>query len=163
MSIRYLRGQYWFLYACQVEKSLSSTTGYLILKSLTASSTFFKILSKENSGVCRPIMTSPSSSYFLCHSFRYGIVRWQLIQLYVQISNNTTFLPLNSLMVIGKLLVFIKPSGVLMSGASVNFFFFSSRLIKLFSFMLGFSATSVFSLASFSSFLSNNFCSIFVT
>src|SRR3989338_5456790 len=171
ISIRYFLGQYLFLYAFHVEKSLSSTTGYFISKSFTAFSTFFRTFSKENSGVWRPIITSPSSSYSLYHSFRYGIVRWQLIQLYVQISNNTTFLPLNSLIVMGKLFVFIKPSGVLMSGARANFLFFSLMLKNEPSFILALSSTSVFSsvlevlfiLTSFLSFFSNNFCSILVT
>src|SRR3989338_6749464 len=116
-------------------------------------------------------MTSPSSSYSLYHWFRYGIVRWQFIQLYVQMSNNTTFLPLNSLIVMGKLFVFMKPLGVLMSGARINFLLFSLIFKKDSLFTIVLSGTSVFSsvleltfiLTSFLSFFSNNFCSILVT
>src|SRR3989344_691513 len=106
-------------------------------------------------------MTSPSSSYSLYHLFRYGMVRWQFIQLYVQISNKTTFLPLNLLIVIGKLFVFMKPSGVLISGPKINFLLFSPMLKKDSLLVLVLSTTSVFT--SFLSFFSNNFCSILVT
>src|SRR3989344_8773617 len=75
------------------------------------------------------MITNPLSLYFSYHAFKYGVVRWQLIQLYVQKSISTTFLPINSLRVSGLLSVLIKPSGVVISFASSYCLDFSSLFI----------------------------------
>jgi hypothetical protein len=41
-------------------------------------------------GVCTPTIVSPAAAYFSCHALRYGSVRSQLTQVYVQKSTSTT-------------------------------------------------------------------------
>src|SRR3954451_7833997 len=50
-----------------------------------------RFFSKENSGVCTPIVTRPASRYFSDHARTYGSVRNQLMHVYVQKSTATTF------------------------------------------------------------------------
>src|SRR6185369_4441 len=57
----------------------------------TASCTFGRSFSNENSGVCTPITTSPASLYFSAHALMYGSGRSELMQVYVQKSTSTTF------------------------------------------------------------------------
>src|SRR3989338_6102298 len=97
-----------------------------MLNFFTAVATLLYSFSNSNSGVCTPIITKPLSLYFSYHALRYGVVRWQLIQLYVQKSTRITFLPIRLLMVIGFPSVFIKPSGVVISFANSYCFDFAS-------------------------------------
>ena len=55
-----------------------------------ARATFAGFFSNSNSGVCTPTITRPSSRYASNHARRYGSVRTQLTQLYVQKSTTTT-------------------------------------------------------------------------
>ena len=52
--------------------------------------TFSGSCSKENSGVCTPITTSPWPSYFLAQARTYGSDRSQLMHVYVQKLTTTT-------------------------------------------------------------------------
>jgi hypothetical protein len=83
----------------------------------TAAFTFSIFFSNSNSGAWIPTMTKPLSAYFSFQSTRYGIVRMQLIQLYVQKSTSTTF-PLRSERFIGS--VFMYPVILSNSGAFLN-------------------------------------------
>ena len=56
--------------------------------------------SNSNLGEWTPTMTRPTSAYLACQSFRYGSVRMQFTQVYVQKSMRTT-LPRRSSMVSG--------------------------------------------------------------
>ena len=56
----------------------------------TAARTFDVTCSNANSGVCTPMITSPSSWYAAYHALRCGSVRRQLMQEYVQKSTSTT-------------------------------------------------------------------------
>src|SRR3990167_10937411 len=94
-----------------------------------AAATFSFCFSNSNSGVCTPMITNPLSLYFSYHAFKYGVVLWQLIQLYVQKSIKIIFLPTSSLTVIDLPSVFIKPSGVVISLANSYFLDFSSLFI----------------------------------
>src|SRR5215210_2874129 len=76
---------------------LSSTTGYRIFACLTASCTLEMSFSNPNSGVWTPITSRPSSLYFSYNALMCGCAFWQLKQLYVQNSTNTTFSPTASL------------------------------------------------------------------
>ncbi|MCY1367964.1 hypothetical protein D9M69_549200 [compost metagenome] len=58
--------------------------------SFTLALTLSMMRSKPYSGVCTPITTSPSFSYFFAHSFTYGRVCLQLMQSKVQKSTSTT-------------------------------------------------------------------------
>src|SRR3989344_3556764 len=75
------------------------------------------------------MITRPLSLYFSYQAFKYGVVRWQLMQLYVQKSIRITFLPTRSFTVIDLPSVFIKPSGVVISFASLYCLDFSSLSI----------------------------------
>src|SRR3989338_11707119 len=97
-----------------------------MLNFFTAVATLLYSFSNSNSGVCTPIITKPLSLYFSYHALRYGVVRWQLIQLYVKKSTRITFLPIRPLIVIGFPSVFIKPSGVVISFANSYCFDFAS-------------------------------------
>src|SRR6266404_2561407 len=52
--------------------------------------TLSRSCSKSNSGVCAPITTRPCSRYLASQARRYGSVRSQLTQVYVQKSTSTT-------------------------------------------------------------------------
>src|SRR3989344_3077425 len=118
--MRYLRGQNRLPKAFHVRYSLSSTTGYVSRKSFTSFSTFDNTFSNANSGVCTPIMTSPSSSYFSYHVRKYGSVRWQLMHEYVQMSMSTGFFPLNSPIVIGAACPELSRGGLIYPSGSTN-------------------------------------------
>ena len=91
----------------KVTRLLSWATGYSMPRSETAARTFSGSFSNSNSGVWTPMMSRPSSAYLSCQSLRYGRVRMQLTQVYVQKSSRT-ILPLRSSTVSGS--EFIQPS-----------------------------------------------------
>src|SRR5271157_2896624 len=55
-----------------------------------ARATFAVLFSNSNSGVCTPTITRPLSRYASYQALRYGRVRTQFTQLYVQKSTTTT-------------------------------------------------------------------------
>src|SRR5918994_2837129 len=86
----YRAGQKWFAKARQTPYPLSTAIGYSTPRRRDCAMTLSMFPSKSNSGVWTPTTVSPSSRYLAAQARRYGSVRSQLTQVYVQKSTSTT-------------------------------------------------------------------------
>src|SRR5437667_2683680 len=85
----YTAGQKWFANALHTAYLLSTAIGYSTPRVRDCAVTLSMSPSNPNSGVWTPITVRPSPRYLSAHARRYGSVRSQLTQVYVQKSTRT--------------------------------------------------------------------------